>query len=229
MRKGHLLLGLASAGAAGAISLAIVGQAAAHATPQTLAASRSLPPVTCGLHESPMGYAGVLRTGQAAAVIQALGTRLLAQVSNRADGTTTELARAAWDLPAPASTGYAPRWLPVYPQAREARFRSCDMTLGNRPADQPLVSAAIASFVRAGYFRSAADARSQLQEVLVSDDPVTAGSVIVTFMITGPVYDPPIPAGASAGARPPLHRLDSYTAIVDTADAAVTGVARGGF
>ena len=110
-----------------------------------------------------------------------------------------------------------------------ARIAPVSRSYRRLPAAQPLVSAAVASFVRAGYFRSAADARSKRQLVLVSDDPAAPGSVIVTFMVTGPLYNPPIPPGTKAGPHPPIHLLDAFTAIVMMAGAAVTGVAKGGF
>ncbi len=234
MMKRRLLPGLIGAATAGAIGLAIAawpaaGQAGAHQGSATRDASAMAPPTTCGVPAETIGYLGVLRAGQAAVARQALGSRLLAQVSDPAQHTTADLIRTTPGLGAPGGTEYFSRWLPVYPQARQRQLRSCNQTLSDRPADQPLVSAAVTAFVRARYFRSAADARAQRQMVLVSDDPAAAGSVIVTFLITGPVYNPPVPPGSKAGPHPPLHLLDAYTAIVTLARAAVTGVARGGF
>jgi hypothetical protein len=230
MMKRHLLPGLISVGMAGAIGIGIGawagGSGSGHTVSGTLAASHARAPVTCGTFERPMGYVAVVRAGQDAAARQALRTRLLAQVSDVADHATLDFARSATGL-SPAQ--FSARWLPVYPQARESRLRSCDMTLSDRPAAQRLINATIVSFVRAGYFRSAASARAKRQIVLLSDDPAAAGSVIVTFLVTGPRYNPPIRPGSKAGPHPPLHLLDAYTAIVNTASAAVTGVARGGF
>jgi hypothetical protein len=71
--------------------------------------------------------------------------------------------------------------------------------------------------------------RSQLQIVLVSDDPAAAGSLIVTLMFTGPVHAPAVPQGVRVGPHPPLHETISYTVLEEEAGAKVTGVARGGF
>jgi hypothetical protein len=232
MMKRHLLAALASFGVASALGLAIglpASSARQHATDRMAAERGRHAPVTCEMFEQPMGYAAVLRTGQAAAAYQTLGAQVLAQIRDRADGTTTDFVRPAAGFSAAQRVRYFSRWLPVYPQAREARFRSCDMTLSDRPADQPLVGAAVGAFVRAGYFRSAAHARAKRQEVLVSDDPAAPGSVIVTFLVTGPLYNPPIPPGSKAGPHPPMHLLKAYTAVVKVTGAAVTGVTTGGF
>lgn len=232
MMKRHLLAGLASFSLASALGLAIglpAGSAGNHAAYRVLAERDGRAPVACETFEQPMGYAAVLRAGQAAAAGQALRAQLVAQIRDRADGTTTDFVRPAVGFSAAQRVRYFSRWLPVYPQAREARFRSCDMTLSDRPADQPLVGAAVTAFVRAGYFRSAADATAKRQEVLVSDDPAAPGSVIVTFLVSGPRYNPPIPPGSHAGPHPPLHLLKAYTAVVKVAGPAITGVAKGGF
>jgi hypothetical protein len=234
MMKWHLLPGLIGVGVAGVIGLGLGvwpagGSGSGLTASGTLAASRARAPVTCGMFEQPMGYVGLLRAGQAAASSHALGARLLTQVSDRANGTTTDLVRSAAGLRAAQRAQFFSRWLPVYPQAREGWLRSCDMTLSDRPAAQSLINAAVTAFVRAGYFRSAAAARSLWPQVLVSDDPTAPRSVIVTYAVLGPVTSPTVPAGSKAGPHPPLHGLDVYTAIVKVAGAAVTGVAKGGF
>lgn len=94
----------------------------------------------------------------------------------------------------------------------------------DKPADKPLVNAAIAAIVRAGYARSVARVRSQLQIITVSDNPLAplrAGDVIVTLMFTGPGHK--LPNG------PVVHSLISDTVLEVWPGAQVTGVARGGF
>jgi hypothetical protein len=121
------------------------------------------------------------------------------------------------------------RWLPVYPQSRQPQLLSCNYLLADKPADQPIMDAAIGAVVRAGYFTSAGSVRSQLQMVLVSDDPAARGSIIVTLMFTGPVHPVNAPKGVKVGPHPPLHGTISYTVLEHQAGAKVTGVARGGF
>src|SRR5215471_6009190 len=114
MMKRHLLLGLIGAGVAGVIGLGIGmwpagGSGSGHTAPGTLAASHARAPVTCGMFEQPMGYVGVLRAGQAAASGHALGARLLAQVSDRPGGTTTDIVRSAAGLRAAQRAQYFAR------------------------------------------------------------------------------------------------------------------------
>jgi hypothetical protein len=232
MKAKHLLLGIS--GTAAAVALVTTASVAAgtggsRATPHSVAAGHVRAPVSCGQPESVMGYVGLPRAGQEAGIRQTLGPRLLAQVASSPGGKTTVVALVAAGPGAALQRQYFSRFLPAYPQAGQSQLRSCSMTLSNRPADRVLTSAAVASFVRAGYFRSAAAAWSGYPQILVSDDPLTAGSVIVTFSVLGPVVKPKIPAGAAAGPHPPLHGLDTYTAIVKLAGALVTGVAKGGF
>jgi hypothetical protein len=179
-------------------------------------------PIPCGEDETALGYAGVVRPGDTAAAREELGAALLAQVGDAATGQVLDLARS------PAGTVYFSRWLPVYPQSRQPRLLSCNYLLADKPADQPIMDAAIAATVRAGYFRSVRSVRSQLQIVLVSDDPAADGSVIVTIMVSGPLQSPGVPNGPKGGGHPPLYSLTSYTVLEQVAGAKVTGVARGG-
>src|SRR5260370_15688558 len=97
------------------------------------------------------------------------------------------------------------------------------MLLSDRPAAQPIINAAISAVAQQGYVSSAATLKSELQEVLISDNPVTADSVIVTLLIPGAVV--PNPPGASG---PVVHSLAAYTVIVKQSTNQPTGVARGG-
>jgi hypothetical protein len=181
------------------------------------------PSIRCGQGETAQGYAGVVRPGEAAAARAELGSALLAQVSDNATGQVLDFTRV------PGGTVHFSRWLPVYPQSRQPRLLSCNYLLADKPADRPIMDAAIGAAVQAGYFKSASSVRSQLQMVLVSDDPAARGSVIVTLMFTGPVHPVTAPKGVRVGPHPPLHGTISYTVLEQEAGAKVTGVARGGF
>ena len=64
----------------------------------------------------PNATAGLASAGAATAI--GLGKRLLAQVGDRADGTTADFARSASGLRAAQWDAYFSRWLPVYPQGQ---------------------------------------------------------------------------------------------------------------
>jgi hypothetical protein len=181
------------------------------------------PPIRCGQGEQPVGYLGVVRPGQAAAARNELGKALLAEVSDTGLGVV-DIAVTANGMSADQRQRDFSSWGPVLPQARQARLQSCDMLLSDRPADQPLITAALAAVAGKGYVTSAAHLKSKLLEVLVSDNPAASGSVIVTLQANGgPAYEQ-IARGA-----PPVHTYLVYTALENVSGAQVTGVAVGGF
>lgn len=176
-------------------------------------------PIKCGQDETPWGYVAAVRPGDAAAARAALGTALLGQVTDRETGWTLDI------VGMPVSTGhfraFFAAWRLAYPQAEQPQLLSCNYLLADSPADQPLINAAIKAIVRAGYARSAARVRSGLQIVTVSDNPLTAGEVIVTLMFSG--------AGHKLPNGPTMYSLVSDTVLELWPGATVTGVARGGF
>jgi hypothetical protein len=148
---------------------------------------------------------------------------LLAEVSDTGLGVV-DIAVTANGMSAAQRQRDFSSWDPVLPQARQARLRSCDMLLSDRPADQPLITAALAAVARQGYVRSAAHLKSTLLEVLVSDNPAASGSVIITLQAEGgPAYEQ-IARGA-----PPVSAYLVYTVLENASNARVTGVAAGGF
>jgi hypothetical protein len=185
---------------------------------------RSLaPPIRCGQGEQPVGYLGVVRPGQATAARNALGTALLAEVSDTGLGVV-DIAVTANGMSAAQRHRDFSSWGPVLPQARQTRLRSCNMLLSDRPADQPLITAALAAAAKHGYVTSAARLKSTLLEVLVSDNPAANGSVIVTLQADGgPGYE------MSAGGGPPIYGYLVYTVLENVSNAQVTGMAVGGF
>jgi hypothetical protein len=184
-------------------------------------------PMPCGYGEQSWGYAGEVRAGEMTAAMQGLGAALLTEVRDSATGQVMAL------IGLPVDTAHFARyftaWRPVYPQAKEPRLVSCNYLLADKPADQPLMNAAMAAVVRAGYFRSVASVRSKLLIVTVSDNPFSEYSVIVTLFFNGPAYNPVSPKHVKMGPHPVFHRMISYTVLEREPDAQVTGVARGGF
>jgi hypothetical protein len=180
----------------------------------------SVPNLTCT--PTTIGYVGLVRPGQAQAAENALGSTLLAQLTDSASGTII-IARSVNGIPSAAQSTYFSQWAPVLSQSQQASLQSCDMLLSDRPAAQPIITAAIAAVAQRGYVSSAATLQSELQEVLISDNPVAADSVIVTLLVPGAVV--PNPPGASG---PVVYSLDAYTVIVQQSTGQPTGVARGG-
>ena len=170
-----------------------------------------------------IGYAGVVRPGQAVAAHNALGSALLAQVTDSVSGTI-DVARSASGMSSTAQSAYFSQWKPVLSQSEQASLQSCDMLLSDRPAVQPIINAAISAVAQHGLAASATALRSDLQVVLVADNPLTAGSVIVTLLVPGPVV--PNPPGASGG--PVVTSLAAYTVIIQQPTDQPTGVAQGG-
>jgi hypothetical protein len=181
------------------------------------------PPIRCDEGEQPIGYLGVVRPGTATAARNALGTALLAEVSDTGLGVV-DIAGTANGMSTVQRQRDFSSWGPVLPQARQARLQSCDMLLSDRPADQPLITAALVAVARQGYVTSAARLKSELLEVLVSDNPAASGSVIVTLQTSGgPAYE------LAARGAPPVHGYLVYTLLEDLSGARVTGIAPGGF
>jgi hypothetical protein len=189
------------------------------------------PQQRCEQGETPMGYVGVDQSGGSAAARITSGTGALTQIADSATGQVLTLTRSPAAIPAaerPRDSG-ASAWLPVYPQATASNLRSCEITLADRPAAQPIIESAMTAFVRAGYFASLPKLKTQLQASLISDDPATSGSVIVTILVEGPVRQITAPPGVKIGPHPPLHSLIAYTALEVATSAHVVGVASGGF
>ena len=221
---GTLLL-VSACGSALPRTASAAGAAPGNKNASSSPAGRSYaPPVRCGEAEQPVGYLGVVRPGEAAWARNALGTALLTEVSDAGLGVV-DIAVTANGMSAAERQRDFSSWGPVLPQARQAWLQSCDMLLSDRPADQPLISAALAAVAKHGYAISAARLRSVLLEVLVSDNPAAAnGSVVVTLQANGgPAYE------QVAKGAPPVHSYLVYTVLENASNARVTGVAAGGF
>jgi hypothetical protein len=189
------------------------------------------PILTCEQGETPLGYVGVSHSSESTAARNAPGAGVLTQITDSVTGQTLTLTRSPAAVPAVARSrdSAASTWLPVYPQATDTDLRSCQTTLADRPAARPIIDSAVKALVQAGYFPAATKLEAQLQAALISDDPATSGSVIVTILVEGPVYEPSVPPGAKVGPHPPLHRLVAYTTLEVAKTAKVVGVASGGF
>lgn len=176
-----------------------------------------------GAGEQPLGHLGMVRPGQTTAARNALGPALLAEVSDIRLGAV-DIALTANNMTTAQRHRDFSSWEPVLSQSSQPRLRSCHMQLSDQPADQPIISAALAAVASHGYTTSAAHLRSTLLEVLVSDNPAANGSVIVTLQTSGgPAYEMPAKGG------PPVHGYLAYTVLENLSHSQVTGVAPGGF
>jgi hypothetical protein len=144
-----------------------------HAEATAAGAKGDIPTPQCT--PTTIGYVGVVRPGEALAARTALGSALLAEVTNSTSGPI-DIARSANGISTAVQSGYFSQWQPVLSQSQQASLQSCDMLLSDRPAAQPLITAAMAAVAQDGYATSAAALKSELQEVLIADDPVAAGS-----------------------------------------------------
>jgi hypothetical protein len=189
------------------------------------------PQQRCEQGETAMGYVGLDQPDASAAARSASRTGALTQITDSATGQVLTLTRSPTAIPAVERSrdSGASGWLPVYPQATASDLRSCEMTIADRPAAQPIIDSAMKALVRGGYFPSLPKLKAQLQTALISDDPATPGSVIVTILVEGPVRQITAPPGVKIGPHPPLHSLTAYTALEVATSAHVVGVASGGF
>lgn len=202
-----------------------------------VAGARGLDPQGVGCQgQAIIGEEAIERSGQALAVRQELGTGLKAQLNTPVGELVliraAEIRPAAAGQPAQsaqvsvagadAASQMFSAMTPVYAQSSVPALHSCDMMLSDRPAAQPLISAAEQAAVSHDLVASASDLQSKLQEVLISDNPADPGSVIVTLLEQGPVHP------SSAQNAPPLHSLQPLTVILTYPGGQFVSAANGG-
>jgi hypothetical protein len=176
---------------------------------------------TCAGQGPVIGAVGVLRTGESGPARAALGPAVATQVRDTVLGDLVFYRPGPGTESTQLSSVFA-RVGTVHAQAARPALHTCDMLLSNRPADRPLVAAALRAVVARHLAASASRLRTSVQEILVSDNPLRAGSVIVTLLLPGPARAP-----ISRGA-PKTHSLNPVTVIMSYPGARVSGVARGG-
>jgi hypothetical protein len=93
--------------------------------------------------------------------------------------------------------------------------------LQNRPAAQPYIGAAIGAAVRHGLAPSARQLRAGLEIVLIGDNPLRPGSLVVTLLISGPTVGTSLTGHPVYGAYRPIFVL------LSRGTRQVTGVATG--
>ena len=196
-------------------------QAAAVRQAAVTAGSRDPRAIMCGGQGPVIGEVGVLRPGAAGAAMAAYGRLALADLNDAASGRLVFF-RAALGGAAAWTTSFFTRVGAVHAQSSVPALHTCDMTLSDRPAAQPLVAAALRAAVSDGLAASVRGLRAKLQEVLVSNNPLRPASVIVTLLLPGPARRP-IYRGA-----PRTHPLEPVTVVMSYPGARVSGVARGG-
>jgi hypothetical protein len=149
-----------------------------------------------------------------------LGNHVYEQLTDSAEGHLAFLQDQSVNLADLAGTPFS-SVANVMAQSADPALRSCDYLLSDRPDDAPFITAAINAAADHGLVASAAALRGELQIVMVSDNPLRPGSLIVTMLIPGPLL---APATSSAPAR---YALNSIIVVMDRSGPAVTGVGSG--
>jgi hypothetical protein len=210
---------------ASGIAIAGCGTSAKSATPSyprpeaagknpALAQSRATGPVRCGPGE--IAAVSVIRPGIASATLGRLRTRPLALLTDH--GRSGEL---AFFSPAQLPSGGIgiPLSTPA-PVLQDPKLQSCEYLLQDRPAAQPYIAAAVAAAVRHGLAASARKLRARLGIVLIGDNPLQSGSLVVVLLVSGPKI------GTTDG-HAVYGRYRSIFAVLSRASRNVTAVAAG--
>jgi hypothetical protein len=129
--------------------------------------------------------------------------------ATESDGVTRATVDGLKALPGVQKAGLA------FAQSSDPRLRSCDYMLSDRPADQPLVSAAT-SAIQAGGLATRQQVDSIGAIYLVSDDPLDASKVIVT--IDAPTTATTLPGGGQSSS------IVHLTALVDRSTHSVSQI-----
>ena len=166
-----------------------------------------------------MGAVGVLKPGEASDAEQALGSDLMAQATDTVSGSLMFFAPAALSL---KLSTYFSKIDMVHAQAATPQLHSCYMMLSNVPAAKPVIAAAEQALVDAHLVASLSILKNELQEVLVADNVLRAGSVIVTLQVVGAKHAP-----VSSGG-PSTFSLAAFTVVMDYPSDEITSVMRGG-
>jgi hypothetical protein len=166
-----------------------------------------------------MGAVGVLKSGEASAAELALGDDLVAQATDAVSGSLMFFTPAALGL---KLSTYFSKIDMVHAQAAAPRLHSCDMMLIDRPATKPVIAVAEQALVDAHLFASLSVLKNELQDVLVADNVLRAGSLIVTLHVPGAKRAPIAPGG------PPTYSLAAFTVVMDYPSCEVTSVMKGG-
>lgn len=176
---------------------------------------------TCAGQGPAIGEVGLLRAGKTGPARAALGSSLTTQVRDSVSGNLMFFRPAAGMGPAQFGS-YFTRVATVHAQSAIPALHTCDMLLSNRPAARPIVTAALRAAVADHLAASVSKLRASVQVILVSNNPLRSGSVIVTLLLPGPARAP-----LSKGA-PVTHKLEPVTVIMSYPGAKVSGLSRGG-
>jgi hypothetical protein len=175
--------------------------------------------LSCG--GATLGQVAVMRSGMSTANLASqVHAQVRAQVTDSTQGHLVFL--RGQDISPAALTGTPfTRVADVMAQSADPALRSCDYLLSDRPAAQPFVRAALTAAYAHGMAPSATALRAELQMVMVSDNPLRPGSLIVTMLIPGPMQS------AATATMPALYGLNSIIVVMNRTGAAVTGIASG--
>jgi hypothetical protein len=125
----------------------------------------------------------VVRLGISPAALGRAGIKPAARLTSSSDGRVLAFFQPHASLSAGNavfSTG--PEMVPADPS-----LQSCDYLLKDRPAAQPYVTAAIDAAAASGIASSPGSLRSKVDTVLLGDNPLQSGSVVVILLVEGPL------------------------------------------
>lgn len=191
---------------------------AAHNEAQGVKGAIAPGALSCSGSGPVIGEVGILRAGEARAAKNMLGKFFRAQATDSVSG------QIMFFVP-PGSLNLKPffsKISSVSAQASAPKLHSCDMMLADLPAAQPVIAAAENAVVNAHFVRSLAALKNAVQEVLLCDNALRSGALIMTMQVTG-TKRAPIYSGA-----PPTYSLASLTVVMNYPSLTVTAVTRGG-
>lgn len=187
--------------------------------PQEIKGALAPGALTCTGSGPVIGAVGILRPGEASAARTVLGKSFRAQAQDSVSGQIMFFSPAG--IPLNLKPVFS-RVSQVSAQASAANLHSCDMMLADRPAAQPVITAAENAVVKAHLATSLAALSKAVQEVLVCDSALRSGAVIVTLQVIG-TRRAPIYAGT-----PATYSLASLSVVMNYPSLAVTATTRGG-
>lgn len=194
-----------------------------HTSRPSVSIKEDLSPVPMCQTAPTVEYIAEPQAGDQSAVVQELGSNLLAVLTLQPSTQVVDLIGPSYNLSSQSTVASdLSTFASVAAPSAQPALRSCNFLLSDAPADAPLVDAALQASVGAGVEPDLADAKAALELAYVSDDPLSSADVIVTLEFPGPAV--------SLGPNAPItHGYDPFTAIETESVSTVLAATAGGF
>lgn len=179
------------------------------------------PQARCGSNRASLGTIGILQPGTSITDATQAGVQIRAAITVQASPAQTVIVLGSsqnGSPPVASPTLFSASGV-VLAQSSDKSLLSCDYHLSDSAAAQPFLVAAKAAAMSQG-FASATQLDSDATIYFVSEDPTTAGRLLVTVDTIGPIV--PGPAGT-----PTLHALKTFFALLSRTPASVVGTGQG--